>query len=194
MDKPARPLGPQADDRFALHQRQPRADKLDNRQYRICRADHGYREALRLRVANPDRFDAFMGGIASYIDFDRPCPKCDAVRRRVRDRSCYTCHLRRGRDHFDRIKAGMAPVVAHNRDSHLDLMERQRAEHLGQGGVTRTFGGITATHWPTGRLEVHFPNGTSTPDLLKAMDAKAIWQAAQRTPDLLEALRWAGWY
>lgn len=145
-------------------------------------------------MANPDRFDAFIGGIPSYIDFDRPCPKCEGVRRRVRDRSCYTCHLRRGRDHFDRIKAGIAPVVTHNRDSHLDLLAQRREERRGEGGVTRSFGGISATCWPTGRLEVHFPNGTSTPDLSKAMDAKAIWQAAQRTPDLLEALRWAGWY
>ena len=128
MDKPARPLGPQADDRFALHQRQPRADKLDNRQYRICRADHGYREALRLRVANPDRFDAFMGGIASYIDFDRPCPKCGAVRRRVRDRSCYTCHLHRGRFARKHSQA-VAPGVTGNVNQYINAVCADALRH-----------------------------------------------------------------
>lgn len=134
-----------------------------------------------------------MAGIASYLDFDRPCPACEGVRRRTRDRSCYTCHLRRGQANFARMKAGVAPIVKRNRASHLDLLRRQKAEREGQG-ITRTFGAITATRWPTGRLEVHFPNGTSTPDLAKAMPAKAIWQAAQRTPDLWEVLVWAGWY
>lgn len=91
------------------------------------------------------------------------------------------------------MKAGATPIVTRNRASHLDLLERRRAERDGHG-ITKTFGSITATRWPTGRLEVHFPNGTSTPDLAKAMSAKAIWQAAQGLPDLLEALRWAGWY
>ena len=193
IPKSSRPHGPQTDDRFQLHQRQPRADKLDERQRRICRADPAYREALRQRVGNPDRFDAFMGCVANYVDFDRPCPACEGVRRRVRDRSCYHCHLRRGRENFDRLKVGIAPIVTRNRASHLDLLERHRAEREGHC-ITMTFGGIVAVRWPTGRLEVRFPNGTSTPDVGKAMDAKAIWQAAQRTPDLLDALHWAGWY
>lgn len=176
-----------------MHQRQPRADKLDTRQRRLCRADHAYQAALRQRVGNPDRFDAFMAGRATYIDFDRPCPKCESVRRRTRDRSCYVCHLSRGQDNFDRMKAGIAPIVTRNRDGHLDRLSRQKAEKNGEC-ITRTFGGITAIRWPTGRLEVHLPDGDSTPDLAKGMSPKGVWQLAQQMPDMMDALVWAGWY
>ncbi|NBC38013.1 hypothetical protein GTZ99_15770 [Novosphingobium sp. FSY-8] len=133
-----------------------------------------------------------MAGTPSYLDFDRPCPTCEGVRRRTRDRSCYACHLRRSQANFARMKAGIAPIVARNWASHLDLLRRQKAEREGQG-ITRTFGSTIATYWPTGRLEVRFPDGSSTPDLAKAMSAPAVWKAAQQMPDLRAALQWAGW-
>lgn len=193
IPKPARRHGPQSDARFQLYQRQPRADKLDTRQRSLCHADHAYRAVLQNRVANPDRFDAFLHGVASYIDFDRPCPKCEGYRRRVRDRSCYTCHLSRGSQNFARMKAGIAPIKQRSQASHLDLLRRQRAEKDGEC-ITRTFGGITAIRWPTGRLEVHLPDGDSTPDLAKGMSPKGVWQLAQQMPDMMDVLVWAGWY
>jgi hypothetical protein len=134
-----------------------------------------------------------LAKLADYYDFDHFCPNCGGARRRVRDRSCYSCHLIRGRENFNRMKAGIAPVVARNRASHLDLLERQRAEKQGECS-TRTFGSITATRWPTGRLEVHFPNGTSTPDFANAASPQAIWRAALASTDLQDVLAWAGWF
>jgi len=120
--------GPSHDPRFALHQRQPRADKLDARQRAICQADPAYAEALRQRVSNEGRFAAFMAGVPSYVDIDGLCPRCGNFRRRTRDRSCYACHLARSGANFERMKAGLAPVVQRSLDSHLDLLARQKAE------------------------------------------------------------------
>lgn len=192
MKKAGRLVGLRADKRFQLHPRQPRANKLDGPQRSLCKMDPLFREALRQRVANPDRFSAFEAGAASYIDFDRPCPKCESFRRRVRDRSCYACHLRRSGENFERIKAGLAPQVQHSKAGYLDLLERQKAEQKGDC-VTQTFGGLTVTRWPTGRLEVLFPDGHLEPDLSK-QDGKYVHRLMDALPDLKDALIWAGWF
>ena len=55
-----RPTLRRFDPRFALHQRQPRADKLDARQRHLCTIDTAYKNALGQRVANAERFSAFL--------------------------------------------------------------------------------------------------------------------------------------
>ncbi len=192
MTNPSRPHGPRRDPRFALHQRQPRADKLDAEQRRLCHADPAFREALRARVASANRFSAFLAGASYYNDLERPCGKCGSGRRRTRDRSCYTCHLRRGGTNFERMKAGIAPVVNRSKAGHLDLLERQRAEREGEC-ETRTFGTITVTRWPLGRLEVLFPDGYREPDLSK-QDGKHVHRLMEMLPELQDALVWAGWF
>lgn len=192
MRNPARPLGPRHDPRFALHQRQPRADKLDAAQRRLCQADPAYSAALRARVADASRFAAFIDGAAWYIALERPCAKCGNFKKRTRDRSCYACHLNRGGENFERMKAGLAPQVTRSLDSHLDLLQRQRAEREGEC-ETREFGSITVTRWPTGRLEVLFPDGHREPDLA-AQDGKHVHRLMEMLPELREALVWAGWF
>jgi len=192
IPKSSRPYGPQSDPRFALHQCQPRADKLDARQRRLCHADHGFKEALRQRVASEERWSAFMDGAAFYINLERPCARCGDFRKRTRDRSCYRCHLNRGAENFERMKAGLAPKVMRNKDSHLDLLERQRREREGECQV-REFGSITVTRWPTGRLEVLFPDGYREPDLAKRGGQHVHWLMGEQ-PELKDALIWAGWY
>jgi len=186
-----RPYGPNSDGRFALHQRQPRADKLDVRQRLICSADPTYAEALRKRVSNEGRFSAFMANVPSYIDIDGLCPRCGNFRRRTRDRSCYACHLAGSGANFERIKAGLAPIVSRSRDGHLDLLQRQKADREDEF-TPRQFGDFSAKLWPLGRLEVTFPDGYVEPDMTK-LNWQACMNALEMYPGLRDVLRWAGW-
>jgi hypothetical protein len=192
ITKPSRPHGPQSDTRFALHQRQPRADKLDARQRRLCDADPAFMAALRGRVSSAERWSAFMDSQSYYIALENPCGRCGDFRKRTRDRSCYRCHLMRGAENFERMKAGLAPKVMRSKDSHLDLLARQRAEREGECD-RRQFGSITVTRWPTGRLEVVLPDGHREHDLAK-VDPRKVWNAMENLPELKDALIWAGWY
>jgi hypothetical protein len=187
-----RPARPHHDPRFVLHQRQPRADKLDAKQRRLCLADDAFREALSARVKSADRFSAFLDGITYYIDLERPCARCRSGKKRTRDRSCYSCHVGRGGPNFELMKAGLPPEVTRTRDSHLDLVERKRAEQAGDCEI-RTFGAVTATRWPTGRLEVLFPDGYREPDLSRR-DGREVARLVQMLPELQKVLVWAGWY
>jgi hypothetical protein len=90
------------------------------------------------------------------------------------------------------MKAGLAPKVMRSKDSHLDLLERQRAERGGECD-TREFGTITVTQWPTGPLEVLFPDGYREPDLAKT-DPRHVYRLMDMLPELRDALVWAGWY
>jgi hypothetical protein len=192
ISKSSRPHGPQSDPRFALHQRQPRADKLDARQRKICHADPAFSEVLEKRVRDPRRFAAFLAGMASYVRLGDPCSRCGGFRRRTRDRSCYTCHLNRGRENFERMKAALSPHKQRNLDSHLDLLARQKAERDGEH-MAREFGRIAVKRFPTGRLEVIFPDGFVEPDLSKR-DGRDVWRLMEMLPELKDALVWAGWF
>jgi hypothetical protein len=187
-----RPVGPQSDPRFTLHQQQPRADKLDARQRRLCHADPAFAEALRSRVSSEERWSAFMAGQSYYIALEKPCGRCGDFRKRTRDRYCYRCHLQRGAENFERMRAGLAPKVMRSMDSHLDLLERKRREQDGECQV-RQFGAVIVTRWPTGRLEVVLPDGHREHDLSK-VDPRRVWNAMENLPDLKDALIWAGWY
>jgi len=183
---------PQTDPRFALYQRQPRANKLDARQRSICRTDPAYQEALRVRVRNAERFAAFLDGNPQYIDAEHRCPRCGGFRRRTRDRSCYKCHLARSGDNFERMKAGLATVKQRGLDSHLDLLARQKSARQGEY-IDKEFGVIKIRRWPTGRLEVWYPTGQYESDL-NQRSGQEVWNAMERYPDLQAALVWAGWY
>lgn len=185
-------VGPQSDPRFTLHHCQPRADKLDARQRKICRADPAFAKALELRVASKERFAAFLENIAFYIALDRPCLKCGSFKKRTRDRSCYGCHLSRSKTNFERMKAGIPPVVARNRDSHLDLLARVKAEREDDFFAAQ-FGQLSVKRYPTGRLEVIFPDGHCEPDLSKC-DGSHVQRLVKMLPELQDALIWAGWY
>jgi hypothetical protein len=148
-------------------------------------------EALRTRVASPARFAAFLDGTPFYIDLERPCAKCGDFKKRVRDRSCYRCHLWRGGENFERMKAGVAPKAERSKDGHLDLLERKRAEREGEH-LERSFGGLVAKRWPLGRLEVVFPDGYHQHDLRTLKDFELL-NAIDEFPMLADAMEWAGW-
>ena len=133
-----------------------------------------------------------MERAAYYIDLEAPCPKCGAMKRRTRDRSCYACHISKGGENFERMKAGITPVVSRNMDSHLDLLTRRKAERDGEF-IAAQFGQLKVKRYPTGRLEVTFPDGYCEPDLSKC-DGPHIQRLIEMLPELKDVLVWAGWY
>ncbi|WP_420143957.1 hypothetical protein [Sphingobium sp.] len=190
MSKPSK--RPHNDPRFVLHQQQPRANKLGAQQRRICQADPAFRKALEARVNDPRRFAAFLAGMPSYVRLSAPCDRCGGFRRRTRDRACYTCHLNRGRENFERMKAGLAPKVKQSRDGYLDMLDRQRREKNDEF-IIKEFGRISVRWFPTGRLEVIYPDGYVEPDLSK-VSGQRVWELMEMLPELKDALIWAGWY
>lgn len=190
MSKPSK--RPHCDPRFALHQQQPRANKLGAQQRRICNVDPAFLRALEVRVNDPRRFAAFLAGMPSYVRLSAPCERCGGFRRRTRDRACYTCHLNRGRENFERMKAGLSPQVKHSRDGYLDVLDRRRREK-DDGFVIKEFGRISVKHFPTGRLEVTYPDGYVEQDL-STVSGERVWKLMEMLPEMKDALIWAGWY
>ena len=74
----------------------------------------------------------------------------------------------------------------------MDLLAREQAERDGERD-TRQFGSLTVIRWPTGRLEVLFPDGHREHDLAKT-DARHVHRLMEMLPELKDALVWAGWY
>jgi hypothetical protein len=77
-------------------------------------------------------------------------------------------------------------------DSHLDVLARQRAEKNGEH-EERQFGEVTVRRFPTGRLEVTYPDGFVEPDLSK-QSGRHVHRLMDLLPELKDALVWAGWF
>lgn len=90
------------------------------------------------------------------------------------------------------MKAGISPVVSRNKDSHLDLLARVKAERKGEF-ISAQFGKLLVKRYPTGRLEVTFPDGYCERDLNQC-DNSHIQRLIEMLPELQDALIWAGWY
>lgn len=151
MPKRGQGYGPHRDERFDLHGRQPRAGKLDRRQRTLCQTDFAFATALQARVSDPARWEAFLAGKGNYEG--RQCGKCDSVRRRTRDASCYDCLLTANRNDWALIRKGIAPPAQHSRAGYLDSLERQRRERSGEVAEFKA-GDWMARQYPTGRLAV----------------------------------------
>jgi hypothetical protein len=89
------------------------------------------------------------------------------------------------------MKAGLAPKVNQSRDGYLDRIELSKAAK-GPPQDARRFGDLTAQWWPTGRLEITFPDGRVEPDFSKLSWHQAMG-ALEAHPDLRPLLAWAGW-
>jgi hypothetical protein len=183
-------FGRRNDPRFTLHQQQPRADKLGNKQRKICRSDNAFAEALRKRVSNPVRWEAFLAGKPEYEGQD--CPKCRSNRRRTRDRSCYACKLKANAENFRRIRAGIAHIATRSQAGYLDMLHRRKQEQAGDC-ASFSVGRFSARQYPAGRLAVSALGvHIDTPDLGK-LPGPTIVSLCRRFPELREVLRWAGW-
>ncbi|MDB5764199.1 MAG: hypothetical protein JWQ21_3194 [Herminiimonas sp.] len=190
MPKLGQQYGRRHDSRFALHGRQPRASKLDRRQLILCRNDPAYAAALRLRVSDPVRWEAFLGGRPHYEG--KVCPKCCRSSRRTRDGSCYVCLLAKNRSDWEQIQAGIMPKAGRSRAGYLDMQERSRRERAGEC-LTFSVGRFTAQQYPTGRLAVQAPEvHIDNPDLSK-LPGPTVVSLCRRFPELRDVLRWAGW-
>jgi len=182
----------------AIYGRQPKASILDTEQRRIAQADPAFREALRRRVRNPERFAAFMAGKPFYTAPERPCARCGGHRKRARDHTCYDCILERNRSDWEMMQAGIRPPAKRSLDGHRDLLARQKRERAGES-ISRTWatadppGTLTVTRHPTGRTECHFPDAHHEPDLAK-LDGRHVHRLCVVLPELREALEWAGWW
>ena len=89
------------------------------------------------------------------------------------------------------MRAGLAPKVQRSKDSHLDLVERKRADREGDY-LERSFGDLTARRSPLGRLEVTFPDGFRQADMSK-LSYREMVNAICEYPALKDALTWANW-
>jgi hypothetical protein len=90
------------------------------------------------------------------------------------------------------MKAGLSPLSQRSLDSHLDLLARRKAEQNGEY-LARQFGAVSVKQFPTGRLEVTYPDGFVEPDLNK-VSGQDVWRLMDMLPDLKDALVWAGWF
>ncbi len=90
------------------------------------------------------------------------------------------------------MKAGLAPKVKQSRDGYLDMLDRQRREKNDEF-IIKEFGRISVRWFPTGRLEVIYPDGYVEPDLSK-VSGQRVWELMEMLPELKDALIWAGWY
>jgi hypothetical protein len=105
--------------------------------------------------------------------------------------SVATTHHPASGANFERIKAGLAPIVRRSKDGDLDLFQRKKADREDEFRA-RQFGDFNAKLWPLGRLEVAFPDGYVEPDMTK-LNWQACMNALEMYPGLRDVLRWAGW-
>lgn len=185
-----RHLGPHYDPRFTLHGRQPRGKYLTRQQRDLCERDPAFAEALRQRVANPDRWEAFIARRAWYMG--RVCARCGSQRRRVRSNDCYDCLLSTNRNDWSLILSGIGPPAKHSRAGYLDRLERAKRERAGEC-ETYTCGAFTASQFPSGRLAlVSVAHHINQPDLSR-LDGSQVYRLCEQYPEVLEIMRWAGW-
>lgn len=190
MPKPGQKYGPKHDPRFSTHHRQPRGGKLDRRQLQLCRVDAAFAAALRPRVSDPVRWEAFLAGQSCY--HGKPCSRCRSTSRRVRDASCYACLLAANSGDMEMLRVGIAPPAKRSKASLADLRERRRREASGEYREA-VFGPFIARVYPTGRLAVKAESLYIDTQDLAGIPSSQIVSLCHRHADLRDVLAWAGW-
>ncbi|MCP3712994.1 hypothetical protein M3I54_39935 [Paraburkholderia sp. CNPSo 3274] len=143
------------------------------------------RQASR-QVADQFRLAAWIEGAKVYDGLR--CSKCSGTRRRVRDGSCYGCHLKDS----PLDPARRTRVPRHNRDGWLGRLDARRKEAAGDVWVFEV-GDWRARVYPTGRLAVDCDRlNIHSVDWGKVPPAR-IFEIAGSEPDLIEVMRQAGW-
>ncbi|AOJ68305.1 MULTISPECIES: hypothetical protein [Burkholderia] len=169
----------------------PFAAKLTRRHREAARADETFEQALRKQTMYPQRIDALIAGQTWYGG--KPCVKCDSVKRRVYDNSCWTCHtLRTGFALDARNRCVSLGLRKQSRDGYLDRLERKRREAAGEVWAF-VIGDWRARVYPTGRLAVNCDRlGVHSEDWRNAHPTR-IFEIGSKEPDLVEVMRLAGW-
>jgi hypothetical protein len=142
--------------------------------------------AASRQISDPSRLAAWIAGAKVY-DGAR-CHKCNGARRRVRDGSCYSCHLKDSPlDPSQRLR-----VPRHSRDGWLARQDERRREATGEVWAFEV-GDFRARVYPTGRLAVDCDRlHIHSADWAKVLPAR-IFEIGSREPDLVEVMRRAGW-
>lgn len=169
----------------------PYASKLTRCHRDAARADLAFAQALREQTLYPQRIDALIGGQTWYGG--KPCSKCDSIKRRVYDNSCWACQKTRtgfSLDEHNRC-VGLG-IHRQSRDGYVDRLERQRHERAGDY-VEHRSGACIAREYPTGRLSVRFSPAHIDSQDFRAVPAPRIFALCGQYPDLLAVLRMAGW-
>lgn len=180
------------DPRWQMHHQQPRARVLTKRIREIAIQDTAFADELRKRT-EPARIDALVAGRGIFWS-ETPCPRCASPHRRVYDRACWACWSTRYRkpEVWEAIRAGQRYVGAkRSRDGWFDQQDIRRRIRAGEFN-TITQGDITAREHPDGRLEITQPPDLKCPDL-RAIHPTRLFQLLRQHPELVEALRRAGW-
>ncbi|MCC8405227.1 hypothetical protein LJ655_25690 [Paraburkholderia sp. MMS20-SJTN17] len=138
------------------------------------------------QIADPYRLAAWLEGAKVY-DGAR-CSKCGSTRRRVRDGSCYGCHLKDSPlDPSQRVR-----VPQHSRDGWLARLDEKRKEAAGEVWAFEV-GDWRARVYPTGRLAVDCDRlHIHSEDWAKVPPAR-VFEIGTSEPDLVEVMRRAGW-
>jgi hypothetical protein len=168
------------------------ASKLTKQHCTLARSDPAVAAHLRRRIREPARYEAMLAGRTRYAS-DTPCQKCGSSTRTVYGAACWTCATTKRplqTDQHGRV-TGWPPALR-SRAGWLALADERQRERKGERNVG-TFGQFTATTTPTGKLSISAPAlGINLPDL-GAMPFDFINNLATRHPEVLDALRWAGW-
>lgn len=137
------------------------------------------------------RVDALIAGQTWYGG--KPCGKCGSVRRRVYDNSCWTCQKARTGFALDaRNRCVSLGVPKQSRDGYATRAAERRREAAGEVWAFEV-GDWRARVYPTGRLALDCDRlHVHSEDWRKVPPAR-IFEIGSREPDLVEAMRQAGW-
>lgn len=169
----------------------PFASKLTRAHRAAARVDDAYAAALREQTHYPQRIDALIAGQTWYAG--KPCARCDSVKRRVYDNSCWACQRQRTAFVLDeRGRCVSLGTSAMSRDGWLARADEKRRERTGEC-IEHVSGEWTAREYPGGRLHVvgrvaHVDN----PDF-GTVPGPRVFELCVAYPDLLALLRMAGW-
>lgn len=169
----------------------PFAAKLTRRHREAARADETYERALREQTLYPQRIDALIAGQTWYCG--KPCERCDSVKRRVYNNSCWTCQKARTGFALDaRNRCVSLGSRTQSRGGYLARLDARRREISGEY-IEHCSGECVAREYPTGRLDVRFPPAHTDSRDFRAVSPERIFALCERHPDLLAVLRMAGW-
>jgi len=169
-----------------------RADKLTRRHRQIAQADPAVAAHLQRRIRELARYEALMSG-RTHFTSDTACGRCGSCTRTVYSASCWACATTKRPLRTDRSGrvTGWSPSLR-SRAGWLALCDERRREREGERH-SRAFGPFTATTTPTGRLSLSAPSlGINVPDM-GTLPFDSINNLVRLHPEVLDALRWAGW-
>lgn len=197
----------------------PTAGKLTQRHREVARADPAFEQALRRQTKYPERIDALIAGGTYFVG--KPCERCGSVKRRVFDCGCWSCK-RQARPWIPDQGIPKARHSRDGWLDRLERQRRERTGEyvsvmMGDWKARQYPTGRLAVSCEKAHVRGYAPDGRPLPslpacpylasaphgtepetlafdclDLIKVAPA-VLYGLADRNPDFLAVLRWAGW-